>query len=113
MNKEEKEKEYKSLTQKYIYKCAGKDKRRQSRKESFANLYVVEFRIGYEWIGGVVDNLLRYDWWRSIVYVVGVGVVGRHDICICLVFFLYFLLPLLLVKEKLDYLRKKSLECQV
>ena len=25
MNKEEKEKEYKSLTQKYIYKCAGKD----------------------------------------------------------------------------------------
>jgi len=25
MNKEEKEKEYKSLTQKYIGKCAGKD----------------------------------------------------------------------------------------
>ena len=47
-----------------------------------------------------LNDLLRYDWQRSIVCVVGVGVVGRHDICICLVFLFLILIHLLLLKEK-------------
>jgi hypothetical protein len=41
MKEEKQVKVKKVLRQKYIYKCAGKDKRRKSRNESFANLYVV------------------------------------------------------------------------
>ena len=53
MNKEEKEKEYKSLTQKYIYKCAGKDTPSRIILQIFTTVVGLErdwMRVG---IGGV------------------------------------------------------------
>ena len=101
MNKEEKEKEYKSLTQKYIYKCAGKDTPSRIILQIFTTVVGLRTRLD---TSGDRCCLLTvdygYDGSIDIVCVVGVGVVGRH-LYICLVFFLYFLLyPLLLLKEK-------------